>query len=336
LKGRIPAAVLILLVYSFCALGGQRPLTPLNVANEFSPRLSVLDTPYSVLIDDDHHAYSGFKFPDAFGDDWRNQTFQAPTNCTISAVMLVFPTHHGQTWTTGAPTLIVRVWRSAADTLIDHSVAYLPDVQQVLLTDTLPFDSFSSSLFQTDSVWRDSLSQFAFVDVRQFAVQLNGFDRFNVGYSAIVHGPQDSLAIMADDGYPETNNASEFSHGQFVPMRVNWPGVSFFIRVIVDLGATGTGVLRPGSMADNFELQPAFPNPFNATTTLPFTIKRAGRVNLTVFDVLGRERAELWNGVLPAGAHASVVNGLDWSSGVYYARLQSGEGTRTIRMVLEK
>jgi hypothetical protein len=321
---------------SVLAVAGERSAVPLSVQTVFANRPASLDTPYALLEDDDNRPYTVFRFPDAYGDDWRNQSFQAPGNCSLSAALFVFPTFHSQRWSSGQPTLLVRVWKSIADTLTDHSVAYLPDISHSILTDTIPYASYASTWFQTDSAWHDSASQFTVVDLSSHGLQLNAGDWFNVGYSAVFHSPQDSLAIMADDGIPETNSASEFYNGQFVPMRIGWSGVNFFLRVVVDLGANGTTVLRPGSSVDKLALGSAYPNPFNPATTIPFELTQAGQVRMSVFDLLGRERAVLCDRILPAGEHAATVNGSTWSSGIYFARLQTAEGSRTVRIVLEK
>ena len=75
----------------------------------------------------------------------------------------------------------------------------------------------------------------------------------------------------------------------------------------------------------SFELLPAYPNPFNAQTTIPFTLDRAGKVRIDVYDVLGREmrvqQAAPLQAWYPAGMHEVVWNAEGVSSGVYVVRL---------------
>ncbi len=77
-----------------------------------------------------------------------------------------------------------------------------------------------------------------------------------------------------------------------------------------------------------------YPNPFAASTAIPFVVSRGGHVSLSVYDLLGREVAMLVDGVLPAGRHSVTWNAAGLASGVYLGRIDSGIERRGIRMVL--
>ena len=79
-------------------------------------------------------------------------------------------------------------------------------------------------------------------------------------------------------------------------------------------------------------LEQNYPNPFNPATRIAFTIPGPGAadVNLTVFDMLGKEVAVLANGELAAGTYSRVFDATGLASGVYVYRLQvSGKGPAT-------
>jgi hypothetical protein len=86
----------------------------------------------------------------------------------------------------------------------------------------------------------------------------------------------------------------------------------------------------------SFGLVGATPNPFNPTTTISFTLPEASRVTLNVFDVSGRQVAQLVNGLRAAGAHQVTFDGSSLSSGVYLYTLTAGSQTATGKMVLMK
>jgi hypothetical protein len=67
-----------------------------------------------------------------------------------------------------------------------------------------------------------------------------------------------------------------------------------------------------------------FPNPFNPTTTIRFTLPSKSYVSLKIYDVLGREVAALVQDELPAGTYAQQWNASLLPSGVYFYRLQAG------------
>ena len=83
------------------------------------------------------------------------------------------------------------------------------------------------------------------------------------------------------------------------------------------------------------------PNPFNGSTTIRFALNENGDINLAIFDLLGRKVKQLQSGILPAGEHSFTWNGTDdgganVTSGIYFYRLQSNQGTLTRRMVMLK
>jgi photosystem II stability/assembly factor-like uncharacterized protein len=85
-----------------------------------------------------------------------------------------------------------------------------------------------------------------------------------------------------------------------------------------------------------FSLGRNYPNPFNPSTTISFTVPARMFVRLTVFDVMGREIARMVDGELPAGVHECRWNAAGRASGVYYYRLQAGERVETRTMMMVK
>lgn len=98
---------------------------------------------------------------------------------------------------------------------------------------------------------------------------------------------------------------------------------------------------EPALTTETYQLNPAYPNPFNATTRLRYTLPVAGEVRVSVFDLLGREVALLQQGQRTAGQHSILWNSdspLTGSvaSGVYFVQLKTAAGVRTERVVLLK
>jgi photosystem II stability/assembly factor-like uncharacterized protein len=75
-----------------------------------------------------------------------------------------------------------------------------------------------------------------------------------------------------------------------------------------------------------------YPNPFNPSTTIPFSLARAGQVRLGVFDLQGRRVALLVDAVLPAGTHTAVWSAGDVAAGVYLARLEAEGFAQTVKL----
>jgi hypothetical protein len=86
-----------------------------------------------------------------------------------------------------------------------------------------------------------------------------------------------------------------------------------------------------------FRVNPAYPNPFNPTTTIEYEIPKSCRVSLVVYDVLGRQIRVLNNDSMSPGIHHSVWDGRDdrgniTGSGVYIYKLQAGSNVSVGKM----
>ncbi|MFH1861257.1 MAG: T9SS type A sorting domain-containing protein, partial [bacterium] len=65
------------------------------------------------------------------------------------------------------------------------------------------------------------------------------------------------------------------------------------------------------------------PNPFNPETIIRYALPSAGAVNLTIYDLAGRQVAVLVDGFRTPGIHEAVFNATHLASGVYVYRLQA-------------
>ncbi len=116
------------------------------------------------------------------------------------------------------------------------------------------------------------------------------------------------------------------------------PEVTVPVSLAVDQSVTDVGDDR---IPTKFALYTNRPNPFNPTTTIAYDLAQGVKVNLTIYDVHGREVKQLVNGVQPAGNHQIVWDGRNASntqvaSGVYFYRLAAGQFVQTKKMVLLK
>ncbi len=89
-------------------------------------------------------------------------------------------------------------------------------------------------------------------------------------------------------------------------------------------------ILKEGELEFN-----AYPNPFDQTTTIEFTVK-SGWVKISLFDVIGSELKVLTNQKFTAGKHQILMEGHDLAAGSYYYRIQTDYGQKTKRLVKVK
>ncbi len=98
-----------------------------------------------------------------------------------------------------------------------------------------------------------------------------------------------------------------------------------------------TAVSYPGSTIPTaYALSQNYPNPFNPTTVIVYRLPAAAHVTLRVYDILGREVETLVNEQENPGRYAVTFNGSNFSSGVYFYKLDAGDYSSVRKMVLIK
>jgi hypothetical protein len=85
-----------------------------------------------------------------------------------------------------------------------------------------------------------------------------------------------------------------------------------------------------------FALTQNFPNPFNPSTRIGYTIPSPSRVVLKVYTLLGQEVATLVNDEENAGYKSVVWDGAGLANGVYFYRIQAGAFSAVKKMLLLK
>ena len=80
----------------------------------------------------------------------------------------------------------------------------------------------------------------------------------------------------------------------------------------------------------------SYPNPFNPSTSIIYSIQDKGHVRLSIADILGRQVAVLVDEIQEAGSHRVVFNGSGLASGTYYCRLLGPGEVQMIRMLFLK
>jgi hypothetical protein len=87
---------------------------------------------------------------------------------------------------------------------------------------------------------------------------------------------------------------------------------------------------------DKFKLNQNYPNPFNPATNIKFSIPKSGIVKLVVYDLLGKQVAELVNGQYSAGTYKVDFDAAGLSSGAYFYKIETDGFTDIKKMILVK
>ena len=125
--------------------------------------------------------------------------------------------------------------------------------------------------------------------------------------------------MMADNGSIET-------------FRTDTPGLSW--KRFQDNNPVAVG--GQSATPKTFTLSGNYPNPFNASTVIEYTLRRDAVMDLAVYNVIGQEVTVLKRGAETAGKHAVTWNTGNLPSGVYVARLKAGGAEETRKMAVMK
>jgi len=120
----------------------------------------------------------------------------------------------------------------------------------------------------------------------------------------------------------------------------------YFVTEINRVGeeSAPTAAKSVGSLTDvdgdnlpmSWEVSMAYPNPFNPTTQVRFTLPATAQVSAQVIDIQGRVVLDFGNNIYTAGSHQLELNARNWNSGVYFLRIQSPFGEQMRKMTLLK
>lgn len=161
------------------------------------------------------------------------------------------------------------------------------------------------------------------------------FDTLRVEGIGPFSGAQTNLPFTTDAEY-------QFSEPEFViPLTFTPPYVGphyGMLHFFLDgqfhaVQLFGSGLQAGGPLAVKTDV---YPNPFNTTSTLRFTIPQAGNVRVVVYDILGRESIRLTDQVYSAGEHTLMLDGTNLASGVYFLSFEALGKISTHKLLLLK
>ncbi len=208
-------------------------------------------------------------------------------------------------------------------------------------------------------------------------VFVNGNDLLGGAYFVIEYDSYDiePLAVMLDSSASPMELSCAASEGKLVVALYNWnPSVSNFsggrLFSIVyddlrDSGGSGISVTRAdfsdnaGTIADfDYSLEcfksvvtlpqnsavlsvSGYPNPFNGSVSISYSLPADGDYHLSVYDILGRQVRILADGFLRAGENTVIWDGADdyareVASGIYFARMRGGDSEASVKLFLLK
>ncbi len=191
----------------------------------------------------------------------------------------------------------------------------------------------------------DTNSQFSYMQSNGVDIRLKGFsdgllhhkyaivDAEPYGYPASVITGSHNWSSSAENSNDENtliiqnDQVANFYLQEFAARYYEAGGLdSILISSVDDIFSTPT----------SYSLYQNYPNPFNPVTTIRFQIPSRQKVELTVFDILGREVANLLNEEKLAGVYEVKFNASNLASGVYFYRLKTQDFIESKKLLLLK
>lgn len=176
------------------------------------------------------------------------------------------------------------------------------------------------------------------VDLRPYSIQTD--QPFAVGF--VVGASPSAPGIMATD-YPGQNyfhsltylqSADGSTPGWYYLASSDTTVAIYLIRAYISFV---TGVKQEITLAPKeFSLSQNYPNPFNPSTKIDFTLPKAERVKVIVYNQLGQQIMQIADRDYAAGNHSIYFNGANLASGIYFYKILAGDFTQTKKMILMK
>jgi hypothetical protein len=168
---------------------------------------------------------------------------------------------------------------------------------------------------------------------------------YNYGEQYVTDGSTHSRIIWSDGGTTYCNDGTRATTVKIGDKFTSVTGVLGYThsnyklcpRKNEDVLGYKTDIKRENDLrAASYSLKQNFPNPFNPSTTISYSIPTTGLVTLKVYDVLGREVQTLVNQVQQNGNYRVSFNASSMPSGIYFYNLTSNNFSQVKKMILIK
>ncbi len=120
------------------------------------------------------------------------------------------------------------------------------------------------------------------------------------------------------------------------PQDPNHPWYHIGFRVVRKFDPTTVGINENGQTPTGIQLFNSYPNPFNGTTTIKFSLANAENISLNIYNAFGQLITTLVNDKMDKGMHSLQWDASEFPSGIYYCKLNTAKQEYTNKIILIK
>jgi subtilisin family serine protease len=125
----------------------------------------------------------------------------------------------------------------------------------------------------------------------------------------------------------------EASYDLYIKLKHNTVEVSDIMPLTIQVPASIDQEAVSSNIPEAYSLDSIYPNPFNAFTNITFSVSKLSNINISIFDILGREVAELHSGSMSAGRYSLPLQMNDMSSGIYFVQMNTSSGFSAVKKI---
>jgi len=164
---------------------------------------------------------------------------------------------------------------------------------------------------------------------REWVVSLHHNDHVHPGWLRV---SGDSASFVPIESGP---NATIFYEIQFIVTDTRGLADTAAVNVFQDIDTSVDG--QPGTaIPEKFRLSAAYPNPFNPSTTIEYSLAEATNISIKIYDLLGKEVAVLVEAFKPKGEYKVVFDAGNLASGIYLYRGEANGVVKSRKIIFLK
>ncbi|MDD5360806.1 MAG: T9SS type A sorting domain-containing protein [Ignavibacteria bacterium] len=226
----------------------------------------------------------------------------------------------GQTWSPGNTCLRMNYWTSNPSNALSLIPENPVDNANMNISNNSSYDNITTTSILNDTAVSFNILLLSGQPAYAFSAgnQWLGSIKFNIAAS----GACLNMSFV--------DNSAVFNNLTGLVYNTGWTYTNPIPCFVVGIHNISTEIPK------SFMLSQNYPNPFNPVTMIKFSLPHATNVSLKVYDMLGREIANLVNGFKNAGEYIVDFDASSLTSGVYFYRMEAGSFVEIKRMVVVK